>query len=331
MDRATARKINRAADYLLNRAAISWDALQDAYRRRTPDSRSWMHGTNPHDYWRRQWEDARGASPWAWLPPSARVALGATAAQGRFYAGDLDRAGYNGLLLDDSKDGTAVTGWSGGRHSQSNINPVSGLRGQGPGGGLPGATANRPGGGGGAATAGGDGGNTNRDYRGAGGPAVPTEFVLQAVLGNDYTRAKWLATGGGAYGNATVAGFNGGDSGGGIARIGLGDLSEGTSRTLQGTAGANGGNNSAAGGGGGGVYLGVCSGNYTLASGATINCAGGAGGTANNARNVGGAGSNGRMIVLAGGDITLTGTRTNVTVTEWRLLAGAFGAAFQVA
>ena len=105
----------RAADHLLNAAAVSWERLEHAYRFATPDSRLQTYGTNPTHFWQRQW-DALGARPTPlppeWFGVGARVPM--QLAQARAYAGDLDRAAYNGLLLDDSKDGTTVTGWPGG-------------------------------------------------------------------------------------------------------------------------------------------------------------------------------------------------------------------------
>ena len=236
----------------------------------------------PDQFWRRQW-DALGARPaplpLAWFGAGARMPMGL---QGRFFTGDLDRAGHNGLLVDDSKDGDTVTGWPGGAASATGN--LSTRAGEGPGRGV-GGTGISGGAGGSAATV---GDATGGSSIGVPGLIVPPEYTLQAVHSNDYTRDKYLASGSGAAGSSGGAG-NGGDSGAGLLRQSLSNLIESTSRALAGADGSDRTSGSGAGGAGGagGVYLATCGGNYTLQVAAVISALGGARGGGADGRNGG--------------------------------------------
>ena len=321
-DRATAKRVVGAADYLLNAAAVSWERLEAAYRVKTPGSRLQGYGTDPNAFWRRVWRDTGGLAVPTWLEaygPAVTARMGAVGAQARHWLGDLDRAAYNGLLLDDANDGATVTGWQARPATTNDFHAGASGTGPGRGGGASRSDNHAASGGGGAAAAGGDGSDLNRG--GHGGEAVPAEYVLKALTENDYSdRAKWLASGSG--GNASAFNRNdqavGGVSGSGLARIALGDLTESANRSLTGGAGVTVHSAQHSGGGGGGTLLNVCGGSYTLPGSRTVNCAGGA---VSNLR--AGRGSNGHMIVAAGGSITIAGRRTNAELTEWRFLAAA--------
>ena len=298
LDRWHRNLIERGVDWLLNAAGAGRERLDAALRVPYPGSRLDRLPAIQSAFWYRLLQGLSGGD------------------QAQLFLGDGEAGSRGGLIVDDSKDATTVTGWPGSTDNASSV------RGEGPGGGhyQPGDNGgySRGGCGGGAAEAGSSGSGSAGDFAGR---VVPSVMVLEAIITNSYVRENWLTSGGGGGNRA------GGASGDGLLRVGAVGLTETTSRMLQGSngRGASGRQHryhrGAGGGGGGGAYLALVGRDYTLASGVTIDCAGGSGGSSADGEGRGGAGGNGRMIVCYGDSVdTSAGTITDAEPTTYQLL-----------
>ena len=282
VDRRATDYIRRGSDWLLSAAGGGVESLNQALRGRFAGDRIGLPLETPlqSDFWYRQ------------LTP------GSLGAQARMFTGDGAEGSILGLLIDDSKDGDTVAGWAGGdtTFSSATTAPV----GQGPGRGLYPASSS----GGGVAVA------LRRQVRLPLYPAWVAKRCLLSLCSKPSTpmttHGEILGVWQWAGGSINTAG-DGGDSGGGVLRQSISDLTETTSRTLAGSNGGGSSNISGGGGGGaGGVYLALCVGSYVLQSGRTISAVGGAGGLGSSGTGHGGVGGNGHVILFFGDTATIT-------------------------
>ena len=297
LDRWHRGLVERGVDWLLNAAGAGRERLDAALRVAYPGSRLDRLPPIQSAYWYRLLHGLSG---------------GATT---QLFLGDGRAGSFGGLALDDSQDGTAVSGFSGG---SGGYDDNTGARGAGPGGGSGSGreTYNRgavSSGGGGHGTAGGNG------HKGAaGGPVVPPAYAFAALVATGLPAERWtaehLAMGGG--GGGARSSKTGGNAGGGIVRLSAGDLTESTSRTFTGSQPSA---SDRAGSGSGGGYYAIVARSYSLASGVTITLTGAAGRGSSDRR--GGSGGNGRVTIWYGDSVaTNAGTITNGELTTYQLL-----------
>ena len=285
-DGIEARLVERAVDWVLNAAGAGMDAVERACRAALPGSRLELPGSTQDQFWHRVTAGLRGGAQ-------------TSAFFGYQRSIRTDRSSQ-GLVIDDTKSGS-VDGFPGGQDG-------SVIRGRGPGGGG-GSFSGGNCGGGGHGTAGGDGNPTN-GVSGGGGPMVPAESVVAAVVKNSYTKES-LSMGGGGGTDSDVNGSHGGSGGSGRVIVKNDTFIERTSRMLTG----GNGNDSHAGGGSGGGYYALVRGDYILNSGVSVMLTGGNGGS----RNPQGSGGNGRFTIFNTGAVTIDGTVTDGAQTFFQI------------
>ena len=303
MDRHKTLHIAHGVDSLLNAAASGKkDKLDRALRARWAGDKLGLLVDTPmqSDFWYRH-----------------VAAFGSLGAQRRMFLGDTTEGSQLGFVIDDSNDNTTVDGWAGGTGSSTGNNP--GDDGNGPGRGRGGKGASTlagrsAGGGGGYALEGNDGDGSNTTG-GAGGISIPPEWSYAALFMNSYTVSNLAVGGSGGGGGA--GGGDGGDAGDAYIRFSVENITETVSKTLTGSIGGT--SFYGGGGGSGGLYFSVCTGNYTLNNGVTIDCEGG---PLSDTNFDGGAGSNGRVILLFGNSATITGTISNAVTSKKQMLLG---------
>ena len=284
MDRCDAYRVERAIDWILNAAAASRDRVARAFRAVYPGSRVESEALQS-DWWGRQFDGVVGIDFSAYFGREAAVTA------------DRSRAG---LVIDDSTTLINVSGFS-------TVSGSQGYRGSGPGGGgglFNGGYA----GGGGHGTAGEKGRRT--DGAGAlGGPAIPAVCAIEALRSGTYT-ATTLSMGG----SGGTDGHEGGDAGDGIVRISSGKITESMDRSFTGSQASH----SYGGAGSGGGYYIVSRRGYSLASGTTVELAGGARQGSSSTRYPG-AGGNGRFTTFTVEQPSIDGTVSNGVLTHFQI------------
>ena len=318
MNRHETLHMARGVDSLLNAAASGKkDKLDRSLRARWAGDKLGLLVDTPmqSDFWYRH-----------------AAAFGSLGAQRRMFLGSGTEGSQLGFVIDDSKDNTSVTGWTGAVETNyGGSNGFPGLPGNGPGRGGRTRYPKVGGGGGGYSEEGTKGSVTysNDTGSGPGGIIIPPEWSYAALFMNSFTRENLAIGGSGSSGGSSDDfrnhGGAGGDAGGGIARLKVNNLSESTNRTLTGNDGSDGsdystGTHGASGGAGsGGLYIAIIAGSYTLESSITIDCNGGTGGTVGND---GGAGGDGRVILLFGNSVTISGTISNAETSKKQMIRG---------
>ena len=225
MDRHETLHIARGVDSLLNAAASGKkDKLDRSLRARWAGDKLGLLVDTPmqSDFWYRH-----------------VAAFGSLGAQRRMFLGDGTESSQLGFVIDDSKDGTSITGWSG------EVATVSGRErgpdGNGPGRGSGGGD-NGGGGGGGFGEVGEDGGLRDVNNNPAsGGIEIPPEWSYAALFMNSYTAPNLAMGGSGGVGGSSYGselGGNSGDAGDGIVRTDINNFTESASRTLTGSNGS---------------------------------------------------------------------------------------------
>ena len=245
-----------------------------------------------------------------------RYAMGPGTADFSVYFGHDRTVGmdaHSGLVLDDSDDGTTVTGFSGG-DANTDVNQRAGL---GPGAAM--CTGSSAGHGTwgdivsqrqGSPTRGVYYGETpvgssesNQKMLDAMGRAVAPEVALQALRTGTWNGWTLGMGGGGPAGSNN----NGRDGGDGVVRVSIADITETTNRDLRAEVGA------LFGLGSGGGYYAISRRGFTLNAGTTIQL--GSNSTNNNARYSGW----GRMTLFTVDDPTISGTVQEGIITEFQV------------
>lgn len=236
MDRLDAYGVERAVDWILNAASASRDRVARAFRAVYPGSRVESE-VLPSDWWGRQFGGVVG------IDFSAYFGKDATNAGNR---------GRGGLVIDTTTSEVDVPGFQ--------ARSGSAARGNGPGGGGGVDISTGGGGGGGHGTAG--SGASGVD---SGGPAVPAETSLAALIAGEYT-ATSLGMGGSGGNNKSERGGSGGN---GYVTISSQNIVYASTRNLRGGSRHRSGSRYGGYSSGGGFYA-ISRQGFTLAPRASI-------------------------------------------------------------
>ena len=236
------------------------------------------------------------------------ASFGSLGAQRRMFLGSGTEGSQLGFVVDDSNDETSVSGWDAGAFN------INGGAGNGPGRAIK-FGQNAGGGGGGYSEVGENGRRVGGLLITNGGGIIPPEWSYAAIFMNSFTRSNLAMGGSGSVSTSSIAG---GDSGNGIVRISIDNITESTNRSVVGSDGIS--SSYSGGAGSGGLYLALVSGSYELSNNITIDCDGGSGGDGSGGD--GGDGGDGRVILLFGNSATITGTISNAETTKKQMLPG---------